>query len=107
MVTHYLCGNFIAELIRAPHDPNARLKSTNAQTRDTIQELNRTYVAAETKTADIAKADSVNAVSNWFRQRFMVLRFELKLNVHFPGTLFYWSSRGWFYFHGYASFDRA
>ncbi|OXA59322.1 Peptidyl-prolyl cis-trans isomerase-like 2 [Folsomia candida] len=49
------------ELIRAPHDPNARLKSTNAQTRDSIQELNKTYVAAETESAVIKKADSVNA----------------------------------------------
>jgi len=49
------------ELVRAKTDPKARMKKVNHETRDTLQELERTYKAPETVTSTTKKADLFNA----------------------------------------------
>jgi len=49
------------ELTRAKTDPKARMRSVNHETRDTLQELERTYKAPETVTSAVVKADKFNA----------------------------------------------
>lgn len=49
------------ELVRAKTDPRARMKKVNPETRDTLDELERTYKAPEKVETVTAKADIFNA----------------------------------------------
>jgi len=51
------------ELDKAKRDPMARIKKINPETRDTLKELEKTYVAPEPIKEVVVKADKINAAT--------------------------------------------